>query len=109
MQISITGVTEEFNRLARLISSKVEEQLTEESGVILQELKDHTPVDTGNARDHWFLHKDTKDVVSITNEVPYIENLNAGSSQQAPAFFVERIALQHGIPVGSIVTHTPTA
>jgi len=33
------------------------------------------------------IKKDT--VVFITNNVPYIKKLNAGSSQQAPAMFVE--------------------
>jgi hypothetical protein len=33
-----------------------------------------------------------------------MEYLNAGSSQQAPARFIERIALNYGAPVGTIVT-----
>ena len=66
----------------------------------MSELKNATPVDTGRARDGWKVSGD-----SIENDVPYIEHLNEGSSQQAPAYFIEATLLKHsGIkPRGIIV------
>ena len=78
-----------------------------------------TPVDTGRARFGWYITVNTpseevppmgqytipsveshskvgtftvKDRLFITNNVPYITKLNAGSSKQAPAKFVEKAA-----------------
>lgn len=80
-----------------------------------------TPVDTGRARQGWEITTDTpsdiipkegkypppkiqehgekyiinvdpKQTIYITNKVPYIENLNNGSSKQQPARFVETSA-----------------
>lgn len=63
-------------------------------------LKNATPVDTGNARDNWKVEGN-----KIINEVEYIEHLNAGSSKQAPVYFIEKTLLaQRGIrPSGTIV------
>lgn len=59
-----------------------------------------TPVDTGNARDHW-----GTDGKTIFNTVDYMINLNAGSSRQAPSHFIEKTLLsQEGVtPSGTIV------
>jgi hypothetical protein len=67
---------------------------------IVSALKGATPVDTGNARDHWKVEGN-----SIINEVEYVEYLNEGSSQQAPVNFIESTLLaQEGvIPSGTIV------
>lgn len=79
-----------------------------------------TPVDTGRARFGWYItlnapstevppegkytmpsaakhsavgdYYTVKDVLYITNNVPYIGDLNNGSSKQAPARFVENAA-----------------
>lgn len=68
---------------------------------IVQDLKDATPVDTGEARDGW--HLDSQG--NIVNDVEHIEYLNTGSSQQAPSHFIEKTLLtQRGIyPSGTIV------
>ena len=67
---------------------------------MVEALKDATPVATGHARDGWHVSGD-----SIVNEVDYIDDLNDGSSQQAPAFFIEQTLLaQEGVsPSGTIV------
>lgn len=63
-------------------------------------LKAATPVDTGEARDGW-----RHDGKKIVNDVDHIEQLNDGSSQQAPSHFIETTLLgQPGIrPSGIIV------
>jgi hypothetical protein len=83
-------------KLKSLVDSRRVAKLSE----LVDKLKEATPVDTGNARDNW-----KTDGKVIYNEVDYIENLNAGSSRQAPAYFVERTLLaQKGIyPSGTIV------
>jgi hypothetical protein len=71
---------------------------------LVEDLKDATPVDTGEAREGW--HLDTQG--NIVNDVEHIEYLNAGSSKQAPAHFIEKTLLtQKGInPSGTIVRST---
>ena len=81
----------------------------------VSELVDVTPVDTGRARSAWSLNKskvlidrqgeslaanptillgpvpvDTIETLYITNGTPYIQELNSGSSLQAPPRFVEK-------------------
>lgn len=79
----------------------------------LKELVDATPVDTGYARSRWKHYKQTSFFVNfsfknisafklidsqhvIDNDADYIQYLNAGSSKQAPSFFVEQILLNNG-------------
>lgn len=67
----------------------------------VEALKDATPVDTGEARDGWHLDENG----NIVNSVEHIESLNDGTSQQAPAYFIEQTLLSvPGIkPRGTIV------
>jgi hypothetical protein len=67
---------------------------------IVSDLQAATPVKTGFARSRW-----QHNGVSITNDAPYITELNAGHSQQAPAFFIEQTVLNEpGVsPSGTIV------
>lgn len=88
---------------------------------VQREVVMNTPVDTGRARSNWFMGngsaprhvtEDTTaqnlmdgiaqaqkiksdDTVYISNNLPYINRLNDGHSQQAPAGFVEK-AVQVG-------------
>lgn len=103
MKFSISNIEKEFLRINRESTNKIKLDLEQESKTIVQELKDATPVDTGNARNHWKGEVVSNDKVVIENTVPYIEKLNQGSSKQAPAFFVESVALRHGRPVGTIL------
>lgn len=64
-------------------------------------LKTVTPVDTGQARSSWknsitFRNGELRDA-EITSDVDYMERLNSGSSQQAPAFFIEQVLTKIGI------------
>jgi hypothetical protein len=55
---------------------------------IVTDLREATPVDTGEARDGWrsFI---SPSGLTVYNEVEHIDRLNSGSSQQAPAHFIE--------------------
>ena len=59
-----------------------------------------TPIDTGAAKASW--HTIGKEIVSDSS---YIEDLNNGSSAQAPSFFIERAILADASlkPNGTIV------
>jgi hypothetical protein len=63
-------------------------------------LKEATPIDTGEARDGWRAEKN-----AIVNDVDHIDDLNRGTSKQAPALFIEQSLLTHtGVrPSGTIV------
>lgn len=71
---------------------------------LMSELARETPVDTGKARDSWQLRKVAEGRVVIENKTDYIDDLNRGTSKQAPAFFIENVALRYGKPIGDIVT-----
>jgi hypothetical protein len=69
---------------------------------LIKDLKEETPVDTGAARDGWkYTGK------SIVNEIPYIDDLNKGTSKQAPSYFIEKTLLKSLAvrPNGTIVTN----
>lgn len=107
MSMTIKGLKSELDRIkqeAGLVHSKgIEGEVSD----FVRELKIATPVDTGKARDSWGLTKEGKDKFSVASDVSYMENLNQGTSKQAPAHFIETVALRHGKPVGAIVTTTP--
>jgi hypothetical protein len=77
------------------IDTKINAIIQKEKRKILEnaisELRANTPIDTGEARNGWRLEED-----KIVNDVKHINSLNEGSSQQAPAYFVEATLL--GIP-----------
>lgn len=104
MKINIKNLEEELSRIVKTADSKIKENMSVNSVNLVTELSRKTPVDTGRARDSWNLELNG-DTSRIINDVPYIDRLNAGSSKQAPAHFVESTALKYGKPVGSIVTY----
>jgi hypothetical protein len=73
---------------------------------LLETLKENTPVATGNAQKNWKIEGS-----AIINRTEYLSNLNAGSSKQAPAFFIERAVLNTpGVkPNGTVVTYSEGA
>ena len=91
------------NLRARMLKS-VAEQHVLAAERLRADLAKATPVDTGAARDSWSVDKTVNNVVTVRNSVPYIGALNNGHSPQAPAFFVESIALRHGRPSGVVVS-----
>jgi len=98
--IKLRNLEKTISKLKIDLDKEIENKKSTKINEVLNSLKDATPVDTGNARDNWKISKS-----SIINETEYISNLNEGSSQQAPSFFIERTVLSHkGIsPSGMIV------
>ncbi|WP_430435843.1 hypothetical protein [Oceanibaculum nanhaiense] len=80
MRLTVTGIAETEAALEAEIAETRDHLATH----LLQELRAATPVETGRAREGW-----RRDATGIRNEVPYVARLNAGSSRQAPAGFVE--------------------
>lgn len=107
MKIKISGISETYAYLKEKTKNTLDSRRREVSRKIVDRLKDATPVDTGAARDAWKLQTGLFDVTSITNEKEYISDLNAGSSKQAPAHFIEQTVLNiDGVkPNGAVVKY----
>ncbi len=99
----VLNVEQTFKELANKHQAFVKEKDTKRVKAMVAELREATPVDTGKARSSWsvtpFSHS-----FAVVNDTTYIEYLNQGTSKQAPAYFIESIALKYGKPLGSIVT-----
>lgn len=80
MRLTVTGLDETEADLEAAIAETRDNLAAD----LLQELRAATPVETGRARDGWSLTE-----TGLRNDVPYVVRLNAGSSRQAPAGFVE--------------------
>jgi len=93
MEINLISIKAEFEKLRKKQTDVVIDRL-------VVKLAEATPVDTGKAAAGW-----RREGNKIINEVDYIDNLNAGTSRQAPSFFVEKTVLSHnGVkPSGTIV------
>lgn len=100
--IKITNV----NNVIKRIKLEAEKEINLKKDLkiknIVQALKNATPVDTGNAKNNW-----TTEDNKIVNRTEYMQYLNEGSSQQAPAHFIEKTVLsQEGVrPSGIIVVY----
>jgi hypothetical protein len=78
---------------------------TKNVALMVAELRAETPVDTGHAQSSWTVTRKNYGF-EVANSAEYIQYLNEGSSKQAPAYFIERIALKYGVPYGTIVETT---
>lgn len=101
-KMSISSKKSLFSEIDNSFKLKIKNNLKSKVDALVKDLKSVTPVDTGKARDSW-KSEATEKGFKVTNSVEYIEQLNHGSSKQAPANFVEKTALKYGEPVGSIV------
>lgn len=101
-KISLNGIDSEFERLFKLRTEESKKIARKEVNAMISELKANTPVDTGFARDSWS-SSETDRYFIVENSAEYIEYLNEGSSKQAPARFIEAVALKYGDPIGTIV------
>ena len=102
LNLSIKNIDQTFKSLQERLLTLSDNESQKIVNNFVNELKEVTPVDTGLARDSWLQTK-TKDGIDVSNTTEYIEYLNAGSSKQAPAHFIERTALKYGTPKGVIV------
>jgi hypothetical protein len=102
ISIQLKNVESTFKQLFSDARKDLQKQALPVATSLKEELAVRTPVDTGLAQASWKI-AETEKGYDISNEVPYIEYLNAGSSQQAPEFFVEKTALKYGTPQGAIV------
>jgi len=120
VKVKLKGVDEEFEKLDKetiqFINQSTRALVLRTTG----ELKRVTPVDTGRARNSWTATTNPTEFVNtlisgsgagssmffpvsetklekyyITNGVNYIDKLNAGSSRQAPARFIENTVLKY--------------
>lgn len=116
------------DQIANIMGGNVSKVMRTAATAFYRQVTIATPEDTGRARHGWEITTDTpsdtipkegkypppkieehgekyiinvdpKKTIYITNRVPYIENLNKGSSRQAPARFVELAAarVQQGL------------
>jgi hypothetical protein len=105
-KISVKGIEKEMERVRSQIRQQGQVKVLPVSIALKDALTEATPVDTGTARDGWKVEIQGGSV-AITNNVPYIDDLNKGHSQQAPAFFIEKTILENKdvVPDGTIVSY----
>lgn len=105
-KISIKNALAELAKVKAKVDERRAEVISSKVKAMFIEMKNATPIDTGNARDSWTLTETggKQKPYRVSNSAPYIEHLNAGSSKQAPPFFIDKIALKYGKPVGAVVT-----
>lgn len=103
--ITLRGIEAEFNKIKTQFTKLSTAEIGKRANKMLNDFRKDTPVDTGKAQSSWHIMPTGSILMPfiITNDTEYIQYLNAGSSKQAPAFFIERIALRYGHPVGTIV------
>lgn len=106
MNVTVSGV-QGVLRALDVLKDLPRTELNKRSKAALERVRAATPVDTGAARDAWHLRKDGN-TVQIVNDKDYIAELNAGSSRQAPRYFVEKAILEDPVvrPSGSIVKYS---
>jgi hypothetical protein len=110
MTITVINLRSSMATLQDDIDKEVEKQLRAKALKAFADVKLMTPVDTGQARNSWYIGyteryfdgevgstsnisiltpKDKPQEIIITNGVTYIQFLNNGHSQQAPMKFIE--------------------
>lgn len=110
MTITVINLRSSMATLQDDIDKEVEKQLRAKALKAFADVKLMTPVDTGQARNSWYIGyteryfdgevgstsnisilspKDKPQEIIVTNGVTYIQFLNNGHSQQAPMKFIE--------------------
>lgn len=101
MKITLENVDATFKDLLKKHETLSKEEARKRVKEMTHELASDTPVDTGYAKSRWNTIE-VGNVFVTENDAPYIEYLNQGGSKQAPAYFIERVALKYGTPLGII-------
>tara|TARA_B110000285_G_C14967699_1_gene534931 strand:+ start:89 stop:472 length:384 start_codon:yes stop_codon:yes gene_type:complete len=110
MTITVINLKSSIDQLDKDIDKTIEKELRARSLKAFADVKLMTPVDTGQARNSWYIGytekyiggneesvsniiiltpKDKPQEIIVTNGVTYIQFLNNGHSQQAPIKFIE--------------------
>ena len=110
MTITVINLKSSIDQLDKDIDKTIEKELRTRALKAFADVKLMTPVDTGQARNSWYIGyteryfdgevgstsnisiltpKDKPQEIIITNGVTYIQFLNNGHSQQAPMKFIE--------------------
>lgn len=102
IKINVTGIDATIKDMRLKLDAQARGKTASVKRELISELKAATPVDTGRARDNWQITQQ-----GLSNDTEYIDELNAGSSQQAPPYFIEKTVLANPnvVPNGTIVTH----
>lgn len=108
MKMMFKGVEETFRAALGQQQKITQEEMRRRLASMLVMLEASTPVLTGFARSRWKIDG-SYPRFRVLNDASYIEYLNAGSSKQAPMFFVESVALRFGKPYGVIASVVPSS
>jgi len=102
IQFGVSGIDAVMKKLTSDVAAKSKVKVDATKKKLLDKLIESTPVATGNAQRNWKIEGS-----AIVNHTEYLSNLNAGSSKQAPAFFIESAVLNTpGVrPNGTVVTY----
>jgi hypothetical protein len=94
VKLSIQGVNKALRNAALEAEEIADDEIDQRIDFAVDLLRQITPIDTGYARARW---RSKKFLLlpggEISNDAPYINRLNQGSSKQAPALFIERALL----------------
>ena len=98
--VRVVGARQALARLDRDIEEVIADETNETLLSALNLVTQATPVDSGRARRSWQVEtladRDSLDRATLVNSVDYIEPLNNGHSQQAPARFIQTAFRQAG-------------
>jgi len=110
MSITVINLNSSIDKLKKDTDKVIEQELRARSLKAFADVKLMTPVDTGQARNSWYIGytetylndvgggnsnisilrpKDKPQEIIVTNGVTYIQFLNNGHSKQAPTKFIE--------------------
>lgn len=116
MTITVINLKSSIANLQKDIDGAIEKQLRARALKAFADVKLMTPVDTGQARNSWYIGytetyftgeqgstsnvtilapKDKPQEIIVTNGVTYIQFLNNGHSKQAPIKFIESAFRKH--------------
>ena len=110
MSITVINLNSSIDKLKKDTDKVIEQELRARSLKAFADVKLMTPVDTGQARNSWYIGytetylndvgggnsnisilrpKNKPEEIIVTNGVTYIQFLNNGHSKQAPTKFIE--------------------
>ena len=113
MTITVTGIDATLTQADRDFERLADIELRTRTFNATNDARLATPVDTGRARNSWRVDKQGEDLTTrldryrVRNIVNYIEDLNMGTSRQAPANFIEESFLRYFDEVAVQVYHDP--